>query len=44
MLDHQFHVFGSFDGLERERWGDGVERRKREFFFSKPRERKSLHK
>jgi hypothetical protein len=30
MLDHQFHVFGSLDGLERERRGRHLERRRRE--------------
>jgi hypothetical protein len=34
MFDHQFHVFESFDGLEREARGRFRERRRRENLFS----------
>jgi hypothetical protein len=43
MLDHQFYVFRSFGGLERERRGRHVERRRREI-LSQNLERKRAMK
>jgi hypothetical protein len=43
-LIHQLHVFGNFDGRRLREGGGSRERRRREFFLSKPRERERTRK